>query len=112
MNNLMLLDPNIIERDGPVPPVIWNIQDGVRYEDIKADRYEETVEFLIANYFPYETLSRAEGISTNPAALAAMCDKVRFLLKDECSMAAIDEVTERILGVAILKIMRKDDHSW
>lgn len=112
MNNLILLDPYIIERDGPIPPVIWNIENGIRYEDIKADRYEETIDFLVRNYFPYETLSRSVGLSINEHALELMCDRYRFLLRDECSLAAIDETTNDIIGVAILKIMRADDLSW
>lgn len=112
MNNLILLDPTIIERDGPVPPIIWNIENDIRYEDIKLDRYEETIDFLCRNYFPYEVLSRSVRLSADPVALQLMCDRMRFLLRDECSMAAIDVKTDEIIGVAILKIMRADDLSW
>lgn len=112
MNNLILLDPDIIERVDPVPPVIWDDRYGLRYEDIKADRYEETIDFLCNNYFGYETLSRSVGLSNDPVELRDMCNLFRFLLREECSIAMIDSETERIVGVAIMKIMWKSDFSW
>lgn len=112
MNNLILLDPTIIERDTPVPPVIWNIENGIIYQDLKADLYEAAIDFLKENYFPYDTLFRAIDIVNDAEAMEAMCSIVRFLMKDECSMIAIDEATEEIVGVAIMKIMWEHDRSW
>lgn len=114
MNNLILLDPYIIERDGPVPPVIWDVDErnGIRYEDIKADRYEETIEFLCNNFFGYETLCRSVGLLNDADALRDMCNLFRFLLREECSIAMIDLESDRIVGVAIMKIMWKSDYSW
>lgn len=114
MNSILLLDPYIIERDDPVPPVVWNVDSarGLRYEDVKADRYEEAIDFLISDYFPYETLSRCVRLSSDPDSLDEMIALMRFLLRDDCSIAAIDERTERICGLAVLKIMRRADWSW
>lgn len=114
MNNILLLDPYIIEREGPVPPVVWNIDIArrLRYEDIKEDRYEEAIDFLISDHFPYETLSRCVRLPSDADSLGEMVALMRFLLRDECSMAAIDERTDRICGVAIMKIMQRADWSW
>lgn len=112
MNNLILLDPYIIERDGPVPPVIWDVERGLSYEDIKADRYDETIEFLRQNMFNHHTLCRAVKLSRDTASAEEMCKLFRFLLAEECSIAAIDVETNNIIAVAIMKIMWKEDFSW
>lgn len=112
MNNLILLDPYIIERDGPVPPVIWDVDRGLSYEDIKADRYEETIEFMRRHYFNRQTLFRAAGLGKNKEAADEMCQLMRFLLAEECTIAAIDVATNEIVGVVIMKIMWDEDFSW
>lgn len=114
MNNLILLDPYIIERDGPVPPVVWDVDAArnVRYEDIKADRYDECIEFLRANHLGSETLCRAVRLVDDGASADEMCTMWRFLLADECSVAMIDQTSDRIVAVAIMKIMWRSDHSW
>lgn len=112
MNNLILLDPYIIERDGPVPPVIWDVDRGLSYEDIKLDRYDETIEFLRRNLLNYQTLFRSAGLGKSSEAAEEMCQLFRFLLAEECSIAAIDVETGAIVGVAIMKIMWEDDFSW
>lgn len=112
MNNLILLDPYIIERDGPVPPVVWDVDRGLSYEDIKADRYDETIEFMRRNFFHHQTLCRSVGLAKNPAAADDMCRLMRFLLAEECTIAAIDLETNAIVGVVLMKIMWDEDFSW
>lgn len=110
--NLILLDPNIIERTEPIPPIIWNIENGIVYQDLNCNWYDMAIEFLTENYFPYETLCNAVKLSSNSVAHEEMCARIRFLMKENCSMVAIDRQTEQIVGVVILKIMRADDYSW
>lgn len=112
MNNLILLDPYIIERDGPVPPVIWDVDRGLSYEDIKADRYEETITFMRQHFFNFHTLCRSAGLRKDDKAADEMCQLMRFLLAEECSIAAIDVETKAIVGVVIMKIMWEEDLSW
>lgn len=111
MNNLILLDPFIIERDGPVPPIVWDVDRGMSYEDIKLDRYEETIQFMRKHFFNYQTLFRSTGLGKNTEAAEEMCKLLRFLLADECSIAAIDVETKAIVGVVIMKIMWREDFS-
>lgn len=113
--NLILLDPYIIERTEPLPPIIWNIENDITYQDLNDDWYEPVIEFLIQNYFPYETLCRSVKLSKNQQAIDEMCNKIRFLMKENCSMIAIDSSSHnqnKIVGVVIMKIMREDDYSW
>lgn len=111
--NLILLDPYIIERTEPLPPITWNIENDIIYQDLNENWYELVIEFLIQNYFPYETLCRSVKLSKNQQAIDEMCNKIRFLMKENCSMIAIDKNNNtKILGVVIMKIMRKDDYSW
>lgn len=96
MNNLILLDPDIIERDGPVPAVVWDIdaKHHLRYEDIKADRYEEAIQFLRDNHFGGDILCRAVGLHHDEQSADEMADIMRFLLREECSIAMIDTSAE------------------
>lgn len=110
--NLILLDPNIIERTEPIPPIIWNIEDDIVYKDLNCNLYDAVIQFLIENYFPYETLCNSVKLASNTDACEEMCAKIRFLMKDNCSMVAVHRQTEQIVGVVIMKLMRADDYSW
>ncbi len=112
MINLILLDPTIVIRTTPIPPVIWYEQDGIIFQDLKYDRFDEAIEFLKENYIPFDTLCRSIDLINQPDWLEEFCEAIRYLLKNDCSIIAIEKATNKIVGIVVMTIMRQEHRSW
>lgn len=112
MINLILLDPTIVIRSTPIAPVIWYEQNGIIFQDLKYDRFDEAIQFLIENYIPFDTLCRSMNLINNGDGLEEMCTGIRFLLKNDCSVIAVEKSSNKIVGVAVMTIMRQEHRSW
>lgn len=112
MINLILLDPTIVIRNTPIAPVIWYEQNGITFQDLKYDRFDEAIQFLIENYIPFDTLCRSMNLIDNGDGVEEMCEGIRFLLKNDCSIIAVEKSSNKIVGVVVMTIMRQEHRSW
>lgn len=112
MINLILLDPTIVIRNTPIAPVIWYEQNGISFEDLKYDRFDEAIQFLKENYIPFDTLCRSINLINNTEWLDEFCEAIRFLLRNDCSIIAIEKNTNKIVGLVVMTIMRQEHRSW
>lgn len=112
MINLILLDPTIVIRTTPIPPVIWFEQNGIVFQDLKYDRFDEAIEFLKENYIPFDTLCRSVDMANHVDLVEEFCEAIRFLLKNDCSIIAVEKTTNKIVGIVVMTIMRQEHRSW
>lgn len=112
MINLILLDPTIVIRSTPIPPIIWYEQNGISFQDLKYDRFDEAIEFLKVNYIPYDSLCRSIDLINHKDWTEELCESIRFLLKNDCSIIAVDKATNEIVGIVVMTIMRHENRSW
>lgn len=112
MINLILLDPTIVIRNTPIAPVIWYESNGIIFQDLKYDRFDEAIQFLKENYIPFNTLCRAIDLISHSDWVDEICEFIRFLLKNDCSIIAVEKCSNKIVGVVVMTIMRQDDRSW
>lgn len=112
MINLILLDPTIVIRDTPIPPVIWYENNDIIFQDLKYDRFDEAIQFMVENYIPFDTLCRSINLVKNLEWTEEICERIRFMLKDDCSIIAVEKNSNRIVGVVVMTIMRQEHRSW
>lgn len=112
MINLILLDPTIVIRTTPIAPVIWYERNGISFQDLKYDRFDEAIEFLKQNYIPYDTLCRSVDLTNRKDWIDEICAAIRFLLKNDCSIIAVEKSTNKIVGVVVMTVMRQEHRSW
>ena len=81
-------------------------EQGVRFQVISPDMYEDVMDFLWTHFFPAEPLSRSLGVRRLP-----VIDKYFFpdVFRQNCSMAALD-TSGNVLAVRVGHIKNKD--SW
>lgn len=112
MINLILLDPTIVIRTTPIAPVIWYEQNGIIFQDLKYDRFDEALQFFKENYIPFDTLCRAIDLIKHNDWVEEICETIRFLLKNDCSIIAVEKNSNKIVGVVVMTIMRHEERSW
>lgn len=112
MINLILLDPTIVIRNTPIAPVIWYEKNGIIFQDLKYDRFDEAVQFLIENYIPFDTLCRSMDLKNNSDGTDEICEGIRYLLKNDCSIIAVEKSSNKIVGIVVMTIMRHENRSW
>lgn len=112
MINLILLDPTIVIRNTPIAPVIWYEQNGIIFQDLKYDRFDEAVQFLIENYIPYDTICRSMDLENNSDGIEEISEGIRYLLRNDCSIIAVERSSNQIVGVVVMMIMRHEHRSW
>ena len=86
-----------------------NNMDGLRIERVQPSRYEEFVDFIYENFFPYERLAIASGLDKKPNFKA----RPTYLswLADGLSLAVVDNTTDRIVAIVLNFILRQSDSS-
>lgn len=52
------------------------------------------------------------NLINKPDDLDEFLSKVSEIIKDKCSIIAVDEDSNKIIGVVIMKIMSDNDFSW
>lgn len=112
MINLIWLDPTIVIRTTPIPPVIWFEQNGIIFQDLKYDRFDEAIEFLKENYIPYDTLCRSVDMVNHDNLIEELCERILFLLRNDCSIIAVEKATNKIVGIVVMTIMKQEHRSW
>lgn len=112
MINLIWLDPTIVIRNTPIAPVIWYEKNGIIFQDLKYDRFDEAVQFLIENYIPFDTLCRSMDLKNNNDGIDEICEGIRYLLKNDCSIIAVEKSSNEIVGIVVMTIMRHENRSW
>ena len=76
--------------------------DGISYQIVTSDQYEECVAFFYAHFLAYEPLTQSRGCCTQRGYRITEMDKVVFrMLKSGLSWCAIDEATNEIIGLRL-----------
>lgn len=52
------------------------------------------------------------NLINKPDDLDEFLNKVSEIIKDKCSIIAVDEDSNKIIGVVIMKVMSDNDFSW
>lgn len=100
-----------LQKDRIFGPIIWRrISEGIKIQDLKPDRYEDTLDMIQENYISQDVLFKNTNILRDPLSLKSFREKLLFNMKDRCSIIAVDEVNGILAGVLILKTFKKSDY--
>lgn len=92
-------------------PIIWRrISEGIRIQDLQEDHFEETLDLIEKYYITEDLLFRNTDILNDLDSIKSFREKLLFTMKDRCSIIAVEESTEKVVGVLLLKAMKKSDY--
>lgn len=92
-----------------LPVIVWDVIDGVRYQDLSEDLFPAAIEFLRNEYFPKSIywIDIRDDLEINE-----MCQRYLNIFKDLCSVIAIYEDSGTIAGLVAARVMDPKDHAW
>ncbi|CAG5043896.1 unnamed protein product [Parnassius apollo] len=93
-------------------PSIWcRLPCGLRFEDLQDTRYDEAIQLLENNYLTDEVTYRSVNIVSDKEGSDEFVNNARIWMKDKMSLAAVDEETNELIGVLIMRIQEKSSFS-
>ena len=92
-----------------LPVIVWDVIDGVRYQDLSEHLFPVAIEFLKNEYF---TNFIYWNDIKDELEINEMCQRYLNIMKDLCSIVAIHEDSETIVGLVVARIMNPEDHAW
>lgn len=92
-----------------LPVIVWDVIDGVRYQDLSEDLFPTAIEFLRKEYFPYSIYWKDIN---DELEIHEMCQRYLNIIKDLCSIVAIHEDSETVVGLVVARVMNSEDHAW
>ncbi|XP_044729494.1 uncharacterized protein LOC123292847 [Chrysoperla carnea] len=94
-------------------PIVWHTLEeyNVRIEDLEDSRFEEAMKFIKVHFVPHDILSRCGGLADDPDQIQTFLERMLFNMQDYTSLIAVDNVSEKIIGVLINRVMRFSEHS-
>lgn len=92
-----------------LPVIVWDVIDGVRYQDLSEDLFPTAIEFLRKEYFPHSIYWKDVN---DELEINEMCRRYLNIFKDLCSIVAIHEDSEIVVGLVVARVMNSEDHAW
>ncbi|CAH2058104.1 unnamed protein product, partial [Iphiclides podalirius] len=89
-------------------PSIWcRLPNGIRFEDLQDNRYDEATQLLEEHYVMEEVTYRSLNIIQDKEGTEEFLNNARIWMKDKMSIAAVNEETEELAGILIMRIQEK-----
>ncbi|XP_065199547.1 uncharacterized protein LOC135831176 [Planococcus citri] len=89
--------------------VVGTSDDGtISYVIVTEDLSENVTRILEEGFYPFECVSIASNVSKNPKAVAELNTLTTECIKEGVSVAAIDNQTNKVIGVSVNKIQVND----
>ncbi|XP_031343229.1 uncharacterized protein LOC116178499 [Photinus pyralis] len=117
-------DPLKIQLKRIFSPLVWKETSyGIRIQDLKEDQHEEVVNMFKDHFLENDVLCKNTELLNDEESLACYLRRIRFQIRDSSSIIAVDlnyvhddedlqdesEAKLKIVGVLILKVMRKNE---
>lgn len=85
--------------------VLGSSEDGtISYIRLTEDLLEDALRVLQEGFYPFECVSIASNVPKNPKAVAELNILAAECIKEGVSVAAIDNQTNKVIGVSVNKI--------
>ncbi|XP_068623999.1 uncharacterized protein [Battus philenor] len=93
-------------------PSIWcRLPCGLRFEDLQDVRYDEAVQLLEEHFLTEEVTYKSVNIIKNKEGTEEFLCNARIWMKDKMSIAAVNEESDELIGVLIMRIQEKSAFS-